>query len=149
MDKNKQPGIQIKAILFSEVTFKRNPSTDIEPNIDVSYEINNILNNKNELQVHFKTTITEEKKENPLKIELLAVGIFASVGGEENLALDEFCRYNAPSIIFPYIREYVSSLSIKAGLDPIVLPPTNFIALTKEKKLPQKIKHSSLSKKKI
>ncbi|NCD10471.1 MAG: preprotein translocase, partial [Negativicutes bacterium] len=38
---------------------------------------------------------------------------------------------NGAAIIYPYIREHLTSLSVKAGVGIILLPPANFAAYNK------------------
>ena len=41
--------------------------------------------------------------------------------------INTFCRLNAPAMIFPFIREHVASISLKAGLGAVILGPVNFV----------------------
>lgn len=36
--------------------------------------------------------------------------------------LDDFKERNAPAILFPYLREQVYALSMRAGIDPVLMP---------------------------
>lgn len=51
----------------------------------------------------------------------------------EEFKLSDFPKINAPAIAFPYLRAYISNLTLQSGYDPIILPSINFIALAKEK----------------
>lgn len=57
------------------------------------------------------------------------VGIFEF---DDNLELstEQFAKINGPAIVFPFIREHIANLSLKAGIDPILLPPINFVHLS-------------------
>jgi preprotein translocase subunit SecB len=44
----------------------------------------------------------------------------------------EFAKISAPAIGFPYVRAFMTTLSIQAGLPPIILPSINFIQFSKE-----------------
>ncbi len=44
----------------------------------------------------------------------------------------DFLYINAPAILFPYIRAYITSITSLSGFSPIILPTLNLIAL-KEK----------------
>lgn len=44
-----------------------------------------------------------------------------------------FPKVNAPAIAFPYLRAFVSNLSLNSGYDTIILPAINFQALDKKK----------------
>lgn len=45
--------------------------------------------------------------------------------------LSTFFTKNAPAIIFPYIRAFVSSLSVQSGHKPILIPTLNLTGLAK------------------
>ena len=49
--------------------------------------------------------------------------------GSEGLSIENFAKINAPAIIFPFIRENLASISMKAGIPTILLPPINFVKL--------------------
>ena len=36
--------------------------------------------------------------------------------------IDHWAEHNAPLILYPYLREHVHGLSVRAGIDPILLP---------------------------
>ena len=59
-------------------------------------------------------------------------GLF-ELHGEKSEFFRSFCYINAPALIYPYIRETVFSLTGKAGIQPINLPPFNFVAFGKDK----------------
>ena len=43
-------------------------------------------------------------------------------------------KANAPAIAFPYVRVFISNITLNAGYNPIVLPSFNFIKLAEENK---------------
>ncbi|WP_337043657.1 protein-export chaperone SecB [Emticicia sp. 17c] len=81
----------------------------------------------------------------------LKIGINSGVGGEDeatfnvhmlgifrknpeinNIGLESFAKINAPAIIFPFIREHIASLSSKARLPLLLLPPLNFVKIVED-----------------
>lgn len=136
MDTNTQPRINPEAIILIESNYIRYPCEleDIESLVNLDYEHNMINENKGN---GFLTINAEGKCANSqVKIYELRVrylGIFTSEGNDENLPLSEFMKIHAPAHMFPYIREYVTSLTLKSGLPPIVLPPANMAALLNAK----------------
>ena len=62
------------------------------------------------------------------------VGIFTKPSASE-LPLETFANINAPAIIFPFIREHLASLSMKALINPILLQPVNFVKNAAEAKI--------------
>ena len=70
--------------------------------------------------------ITE--KNNELNIEVQSEGEFVY----KNLTderLNQFLYLNAPAILFPYIRSYITSLTALSGVSPVVLPTLNLSSL--------------------
>ena len=46
--------------------------------------------------------------------------------------LSRFLYLNAPAIMFPYLRAYISSLTALSGINPITLPTLNLSGLKSE-----------------
>jgi preprotein translocase subunit SecB len=47
----------------------------------------------------------------------------------EDFKLSSFPKVNAPAIAFPYLRAFISNLTLQSGLEPIILPSINFVQL--------------------
>ena len=146
MGTKKSFGIRIHSVIFPHVVFKRSvtiKSYEIDPQISTNATIdeeNNILY----VELHF--IIQNEEKS--LSIELVCMGQFQEDAEEPTIALKEFANKEAPAILFPYVREYVSSLTLKSGIAPIVLPPINFQNVSINNKSNKKQTKPSSSKKK-
>jgi len=52
----------------------------------------------------------------------------------EDFKLSDFPKINAPAIAFPYLRAFISNLTLQSGAYPIILPSINFVSLVEEKK---------------
>lgn len=50
----------------------------------------------------------------------------------EEFKLSSFPKVNAPAIAFPYLRAFVSNLTLQSGLEPVILPSINFVKLANE-----------------
>lgn len=50
----------------------------------------------------------------------------------EEFKFSNFPKINAPAIAFPFIRSYISNLTLQSGFDPVILPSINFIKLAEE-----------------
>lgn len=44
-----------------------------------------------------------------------------------------FPKVNAPAIAFPFLRSFISTITLNAGFKPVMLPSINFVKLSKEK----------------
>lgn len=51
---------------------------------------------------------------------------------DEKFKQSEFLTINAPAIAFPYVRSYISNLTLQSGFSPIILPSVNFVKLAKK-----------------
>lgn len=52
----------------------------------------------------------------------------------EEFKLSDFPNINAPAIAFPYLRAFISNLTLQSGINPVILPSINFVKLAEEKK---------------
>jgi preprotein translocase subunit SecB len=52
----------------------------------------------------------------------------------EEFKLSDFPSINAPAIAFPFLRAYVSNLTLQSGYRPAILPSLNFVTMAKKKK---------------
>jgi len=75
------------------------------------------------------------------KVEIESVGFFKFENIEKD-NLSSFLYHNAPAILFPYIRAYISSLTTLSGIKPVVLPTLNLSNLKDD--LEQSIVETSL-----
>lgn len=50
----------------------------------------------------------------------------------EKFKLSDFPKINAPAIAFPYLRAYISNLTLQSGFEPVMLPSINFVNLVKD-----------------
>ena len=85
--------------------------------------------NKNEssFQLHLGVRIEDENKAFNIEIESVANYSFEHKEGLDNL--DSYFYTNAPALLFPYIRAYISTLTNLSGFDPINLPTLNMTGL--------------------
>lgn len=74
----------------------------------------------------FKVVLVVKLQNEDMTLEttVKCVGLFQT--DSENTTLIE---RNTISIMFPYIRSYISLLTTQPGMQPIVLPPINIMAL--------------------
>lgn len=52
---------------------------------------------------------------------------------DEAFKASSFPKVNAPAIAFPYLRSLISTITLQAGLGPVILPSINFNRLIEEK----------------
>ncbi|MHC5354197.1 protein-export chaperone SecB [Myroides sp. LJL115] len=81
----------------------------------------------NSFSVAFKLTI----KDKLFNLSVEALFNFELLDQEvtEDFKLSSFPKVNAPAIAFPYLRAFVSNLTLQSGLEPVMLPSINFSQL--------------------
>lgn len=131
MSEPKEASFKIQHIIVLESFFKRNEAIDFDKgkianNLDLNvnstkYEESNLLSA--ELIVGLKG-MRDNTLEYEAKVRIL--GVFEKVG-EPLMPDDTFLNVNAPAIIFPFVREHISSLALKSGVGNVLLPPINFV----------------------
>lgn len=134
MNKDKQPGIVTESIILLESNFIRYPvySEEIEPRVSLSYSSNQAQDNKwNGVLTANVSALTVPEGEKIFEARIRYLGVFKADPENENLEIDKFIRYHAPAHIFPYLREFLTSLSTRSGLPQVILPPVNMAALQK------------------
>lgn len=111
-------------INFGDSEFKNDINVDIEKKIE-----------SNKLFVTLNL-VFKAGKENDCRIssKISMLGLFELPEVEDpTLNIEYFGSVNAPAIIFPFVREHLASVSMKAGINPILLPPINFVNMASEK----------------
>ena len=135
MDKSKSPGIRFNQVVLKKSRFERKDMIEEgTPNINVNFNINNRLN-KEKAKLFTEFTITlGENDDSPFYLDVSMIGVFSVDNSKKNMDLKEFSENNAPALVLPYLREYISNTTMRAGLKaPFILPPINVIKMMKEK----------------
>ena len=53
----------------------------------------------------------------------------------EEFLNSEFALVNAPAIAYPFLRSFISNLTLNAGYHPVILPTVNFVKLYQDQKV--------------
>lgn len=136
MDLKKQPGIELQSINLIKCVYER-VSQEIAPMQILSkfyydYDLNKDKGDCT-LALNVKGISTTNEAE-LFNSEIIYQGSFSVNKNTPNAQLEEFFKYYAAEFLVPYIRETLSSISIKSGLGTILLPPINIIAMLKKVK---------------
>ena len=134
-----QPSFGIEKIYVKDLSLEipNAPQIFIERTApQVGIELSNASNKLDEGVYEVVTTVTVTSKiedKTVFLVEVAQAGIFQVRNiPDENLEviLNETC----PNIIFPYLREVVSDIVVRAGFPPVLLNPINFEALYAQQK---------------
>lgn len=108
----------------------------IDFNIPNNAELNISFNPKgvfyqkeNRYELSFDTIITCKETGTPV-INISCVAYFSFRGTVSLNEIPDFFYPNSIAILFPYIRAFVSTISLQANTRPILLPTINLIGLT-------------------
>jgi preprotein translocase subunit SecB len=104
------------------------------PEIEISMNNSGEKVSDNFYEVVLKITVTARIKEKTLLlVEVSQAGIFELLNiPEENF--ERIFSVICPNILFPYAREVITDMSVKAGLPQIILSAVNFEAIYAQNK---------------
>lgn len=95
-----------------------------------SYKTAGLPRSKNSFVVSFEVSIIGQD----FKMDLLMDFFFVTDNNlDDTFFRSPFAKVNAPAIAFPYIRSYISNLTMQSGYETVVLPSINFVKLTENK----------------
>lgn len=82
--------------------------------------------------LHLLLSVSSDAEQQPFRFSVTYEGVFAfeNIPGKEEL--ERIAHINCASIIFPYVRENIADMTRRAGLQPLNLPPFNFVAMYNE-----------------
>ena len=126
---------KLKSLTLVESNFKRETKIDFSDeeiknsvDIDIQHAVND-----NEIIVYLEVKLIGKLKRSKLfSFSTKYVGQFEK-GDESILPVEKFVEANGPAIIYPFVREHIATTSLKAGMNPILLPPVNFVKLNSER----------------
>lgn len=131
---NNGSGFQLKSIILVDSHMSRKPNVNFKE-LKLDVEIGTGVGVKDNV-VNVKLSVNVKQMENGIaqsEMSATMVGTFEKTGESPLNDMEEFGRINGASIIFPFLREHIANLAMKAGLGPIMLPPVNFQKLNKKK----------------
>ncbi|MGH1431584.1 MAG: protein-export chaperone SecB [Neptuniibacter sp.] len=128
------PQFSVQRVYIKDASFEspNSPAIFTSPwQPEVGVELNSSTTKLSDTAYEVVLTITVTVKnddKNAFLVEMHQAGIFAISGiegPELNHTLGAFC----PSILFPYAREAIDSMVVKASFPALMLAPVNFDAL--------------------
>ncbi|MFA5480464.1 MAG: protein-export chaperone SecB [Candidatus Muiribacteriota bacterium] len=108
---------KMKIEIAEDFNFEKESELDI--GIAKKFEIEENISNL-QLNLHISN------KNNSLNIEMDSIGGFEKGKKVSEEDFKKFMTVNAPSILFPYLRSTLTSVTSQMGINPIILPTINF-----------------------
>ena len=143
-----QQRFQIQKIYVKDVSLEtpNSPSMFLQqqnwkPRVDVQVHVDNntLTENVYEVIITLTVTATQDEKTAYL-VELQQAGIFTLANfPDTGPMLGAYC----PNLLFPYAREIIDSLLLKAGFPPLQIAPVNFEGLYLQRKQAEQEKSSA------
>ncbi len=92
------------------------------------------LINKKESTFRLQLGVKIEDENKSFNIEIIAIAYYSFKNKEGLDNLNNLFFVNAPALLFPYIRAYISTLTNLSGFDPVNLPTLNMSGLGEDLK---------------
>lgn len=128
MDETKKSGFQFVGFQIIKSHIEKNGFDKVGDDLDLEFiprgEKDDI---KNVFSLFLKVNISNADKTFVVNIE--AVGFFNYSIEVEDKILSNYFYVNAPAILFPYVRAYISTLTTLSGFETITLPTINITFL--------------------
>lgn len=132
MENETTPEYTFTKIILIESSFKRVPKVNfVSPNYKNNTSINIETQKKDNILSVLLTISVTSGVNDSVDVETIVkmLGSFEKSTEVNQFDIDTFGKINAPAIIFPFVREHIASLSNKAGIPTILLPPINFVQM--------------------
>lgn len=115
--------------LFKETSIKLT-GEDISDDVEFGIEPNGIFEEDNKMFILTLNVLVKDKKSS-LEVKMTVTGKFKYETNDIQ-ELVPYLGFNAPAIIFPYIRAYITNITALGGMTPIILPTLNMESVGKE-----------------
>ena len=130
----KQPIFGIEKIYVKDLSLEIPHAPDVflageQPQVDVQLHNEGSAIGEGLYQVVLTVTVTAKAGEKTMfLVEVAQAGIF-QIRNVPDADLEPLLSTACPNIVFPYARETVSDIIIRAGFPPVYLAPVNFEAI--------------------
>jgi preprotein translocase subunit SecB len=136
---NNEPTFNVEKIYVKDMSLEipHAPQIFLErdtPQVEVQLHTQAISLDKNLFEVVVRATVTAKVGEQVMfLIEAKQAGIFR-LSNVPDKEMEAVLAVMCPNILFPYLREVVSDMSVRAGFAPTLLTPVNFESLYLQQK---------------
>lgn len=128
MEESKKAGFQFTGFQVIKSHINKTGSEKVGDNLELNFtprgekdEAKKIFN------LYLGVSITNTDKSFSVEIDIVGFFIYADELGQE--AINNYFYVNAPAILFPYVRAYISALTALSGFEAITLPTINITFL--------------------
>jgi preprotein translocase subunit SecB len=131
---NSEPVFSIEKVYIKDLSLEipNAPQVFLDrepPTVDIQLHHNSTGVEEGVYETVLTVTVTAKAKDKTLfLVEAAQAGIFV-VRNVPAAELEAVLGIACPNILFPYVREVVSDISVRAGFPPVILSPVNFEAI--------------------
>lgn len=135
---------QIRLVAFKATKVELTCNDDLDNSKDYQAKFDLQLANEliSDSPTHFAKVFTVNiSMQNGQSPEIITIKVVFNTVFQCNQNIDEaflnsdFAKISAPAIGFPFLRAFVSNITIQAGVVPVILPSINFIQFNLEAQL--------------
>ena len=123
---------QFNRFIVNESFFSYKKEGEFKLGINISPS-GKILLKRNQFHLFLTTEVKDEEEKFIASVKTLSIFTF-SPESDIDAYKSTFFTKNAPALVFPYIRAYLSTLTAQSGLINISLPTLNLTPLAKDLK---------------
>jgi preprotein translocase subunit SecB len=133
-DAQNQPVFSIEKLYVKDISLEipNAPQIFLEreaPQVDIQLHHNSTRVDEGVYETVLTVTVTAKIKDKTLfLVEVGQAGIF-TIRHIPEADMEPVLGIACPNILYPYVREVVSDMVVRAGFPPVVLTPVNFEAL--------------------
>jgi preprotein translocase subunit SecB len=141
-DAQNQPVFSIEKVYVKDISLEipNAPQVFLEreaPQVDIQLHHQSSKVDEGVYQTLLTVTVTAKVKEKTLfLVEAGQAGIF-TIRNIPEADMEPILGIACPNILYPYVREVVSDIVVRAGFPPVILTPVNFEALFQAQKQAQ------------
>ena len=131
---NNQPVFSIEKVFVKDLSLEipNAPQVFLEreaPTVDIQLHHNSSGVEEGVYQTVLTVTVTAKIGEKTMfLVEAAQAGIFVARNIPQH-ELEGVLAIACPNILFPYVREVISDIVVRAGFPPVILSPVNFEAI--------------------
>ena len=95
---------------------------------EFTVEVEHITQVDTETDKVFQTIfiVNIKDKGKTFNLQVKASSDYEIIGDVSPEIYENLVRLNAPAIAYPYLRAFISTMVLQAGMNPIIIPPLNF-----------------------
>jgi preprotein translocase subunit SecB len=124
----KLDSVQVTNLSLETKTF--NPSVTATNDLETTLNFGQAYSEEDskKFSILFKVVISNPNKDFVMSVNVTA-HFESSVNVDNEFKKSSFVQISAPAIAFPFVRAFISNLTLNSGYNPIILPSFNFIKI--------------------